>query len=255
MKYRGGTRNGARANARNASHGAARRRHRRIATANARSLSLFFFSFFSLSRVSLKRARDDDQMARETAPGGAEETRALDDVELPGRRPTTHARVETAVTTSTSGKTTARESNRGAVRRYRDRQRERVRSLEGECALLREKNGRLEAELAHARWVLAEVRRHYALGDDDETMKGGSMSEAWRAPWTMSTIAHGSGCPLGETLTANGGPFQLRDGASKQRRKGRESGENDHDDGLSEFLSTFFVHDDGCPCPGHHSRG
>jgi len=30
-------------------------------------------------------------------------------------------------------------------------QRERVRSLESECALLREKNGRLEAELAHAR--------------------------------------------------------------------------------------------------------
>ena len=188
-----------------------------------------------------------------TTPGGAEETGALDDdVELPGRRPT-RARAETAVT-STLGKTT-REANRGAVRRYRDRQRERVRSLEGECALLREKNGRLEAELAHARWVLAEVRRHYALDDGDGTMQGESMREAWRSPWTMSTIAHGGGCPLGGTLAANGGPFQLHDGARKQRQKGREGEGNDNDDGLAEFLSTFFVHEDGCPCPGHQSRG
>jgi len=87
-------------------------------------------------------------------------------------------------------------------------------------------------------------------------MRGESMREARRLPWTMSTTAHGNGCPLGETLAANGGPFQLHDGARKQgRKKGREREENDNDDGLAEFLSTFFVHDDECPCPGHQSRG
>ena len=164
----------------------------------------------------------------------------------------------------------AREANRGAVRRYRDRQRARVGALERECARLRETNARLEGELAHARWVLEEVRRRYALEESARTRQVGSGGR-----WPTFTIAHGSGCPLGERETARGGPFGSRanafananghgnargeeerggnDGAmtGKRRKRRRGVGGVDDEDDLAEFLNTFLVHDDACPCPGH----
>ena len=164
----------------------------------------------------------------------------------------------------------AREANRGAVRRYRDRQRARVGALERECARLRETNARLEGELAHARWVLEEVRRRYALEESVRTRQVGS-----RGGWPTFTIAHGSGCPLGVRETARGGPFGSRanafananghgnargeeerggnDGAmtGKRRKRRRGGGDVDDEEDLTEFLNTFLVHDDACPCPGH----
>jgi len=181
------------------------------------------------------------------------ETSSTDDDEgafqLPG--------VPVSTTTTTRAEPRKREANRAAVRRYRHRQRARTGALARECEALRETNARLEGELAHARWVLAEVRRRYGLDDGDR---------ATSAHWTMtSTIAHGIGCPLGEEGMGRGGPFRLREdggeggGATtttgKQRRRGRgredvRSGGDEEDD-LAEFLETFLVHDDGCPCPGH----
>lgn len=175
-----------------------------------------------------------------------------------------------------SAQKSAREANRGAVRRYRDRQRARAGALERECARLRETNARLEGELAHARWVLEEVRRRYALEESVRTPQVGS-----GGGWPTFTIAHGSGCPLGERETARGGPFGSvanafanangrgrgdgdghargeeerggEDGAMKGKRRKRRRGGGDVDDeeDLAEFLNTFLVHDDACPCPGH----
>lgn len=182
------------------------------------------------------------------------ETSSTDDDEgafqLPG--------VPVSTTTTTRTEPRKRAANRAAVRRYRHRQRARTGALARECEALRETNARLEGELAHARWVLAEVRRRYGLDDGDR---------ATSAHWTMtSTIAHGIGCPLGEEGMGRGGPFRLREdggenggttttttGKRRRRGRGREdvrSGGDEEDD-LAEFLNTFLVHDDGCPCPGH----
>jgi len=182
---------------------------------------------------------------RETSP-----TDDDDGLQLPG----------VPVSTTTRAEPTKRASNRAAVRRYRHRQRARTGALARECEALRETNARLQGELAHARWVLAEVRRRYGLDDGDR---------ATSAHWTMtSTIAHGIGCPLGEEGVGRGGPFRLREdggegggtttttGKRGRRGCGREEmgGGVDDEDDLAEFLKTFLVHDDGCPCPGHHSH-
>jgi len=184
---------------------------------------------------------------RETSP-----TDDDDGLQLPG----------VPVSTTTRAEPTKRAANRAAVRRYRHRQRARTGALARECEALRETNARLQGELAHARWVLAEVRRRYGLDDGDR---------ATSAHWTMtSTIAHGIGCPLGEEGVGRGGPFRLREdggdgggtttttttGKRGRRGRGREEvgGGGDDEDDLAEFLKTFLVHDDGCPCPGHHSH-
>jgi|MDTD01.1.fsa_nt_gb hypothetical protein len=215
--------------------------------------------FQSLKSLDMARER------RETSPsatGGA-----IDGDQLPGVP--VRAREQ-------SPRKSAREANRGAVQRYRDRQRARAGALERECARLRETNARLEGELAHARWVLEEVRRRYALEESVRTRQVGS-----GGGWPTFTIAHGSGCPLGERETARGGPFgsvanafanangrgsargrgdargeEERDGEDgamkgKRRKRRRGGGDVDDEDDLAEFLNTFLVHDDTCPCPGH----
>lgn len=229
------------------SHGLRRDRHRPPAY------------FQSLKSLDMARER------RETSPsatGGA-----IDGDILPGVP--VRAREQ-------SPRKSVREANRGAVQRYRDRQRARAGALERECARLRETNARLEGELAHARWVLEEVRRRYALEESVRTRQVGS-----GGGWPTFTIAHGSGCPLGERETARGGPFgsvanafanangrgsargrgdargeEERDGEDgamkgKRRKRRRGGGDVDDEDDLAEFLNTFLVHDDACPCPGH----
>ena len=125
----------------------------------------------------------------------------------------------------------AREANRGAVQRYRDRQRARAGALERECARLRETNARLEGELAHARWVLEEVRddtrSRRAFGRD--RWVGGWMADVHdRARERVSVGGEGDGAggPFGSVANAfaNANGRGRGRGERGRRREGGEDG-------------------------------
>ena len=180
---------------------------------------------------SAARARDastDDARAR-----GDATRRARDATALPGRAVTTDARAPTTVARD--------DANARAVKRYRDRQRDARARLEAECAALRADRERLEAELAHARWVLDAVASRYGM----KRRARGRDADAALSRSVVSVIAHGAGCPLGR---AGGGPFRLD--AEGERARGDATSTSE--DELAEFLNEFLVHEDGkCPCPGH----